>query len=390
MKSLLFAKHMENIILKEITIPFPLSKARNGEHYQLQRDVMSVVTPEFAEAQYLMPFYTPYEQVVSNENYCYLNNLGYMKTEDIATGDKKRDKLFTFIVSTVSTSLRSPIEEVAAAAKRLDFVLKPYKGCNELGYARETAAIADFVEKMKEEANAADAATLGLTEILPMLDEANEAFNTLFKVRAGELNVRTNSQNMRTVRPKVDKAFTRLITAINALYLANELKDKDEAMRTALGTAIDQINSYLTQLQVTLTREGVLSSKDNSAGTEDEDDEPTPTPEPVTPEITAVYQKEGGDPENPNRIERGEQIGVEYQGFTLKGQDGTLEHVIGLVNDQDYIEWIKAATITNVTETSCEFTMVPDLTEGQYKVRIETYDGGSPLVIEYPEPITLW
>ena len=81
---------------------------------------------------------------------------------------------------------------------------------------------------------------------------------------------------------------------------------------------------------------------------------------------------------------------VEYQGFTLKGQDGTLEHVIGLVNDQDYIEWIKAATISNVTETSCEFTMVPDLTEGQYKVRIETYDGGSPLVVEYPEPITLW
>ena len=123
---------------------------------------------------------------------------------------------------------------------------------------------------------------------------------------------------------------------------------------------------------------------------EDEEDEPTPTPEPVTPEITAVYQKEGGDPENPNRIERGEQTGVNYKGFTLKGQDGTLEHVIGLVNDQDYIEWIKPETISNVTENSCEFTMVPDLTEGQYKVRIETYDGGSPLVVEYPEPITLW
>ena len=68
MKSLLFAKYMEIIILIEITIPFPLSKARNGEHYQLQRDVTGVVTPEFAEAQYLMPFYTPYQEVGGNEN----------------------------------------------------------------------------------------------------------------------------------------------------------------------------------------------------------------------------------------------------------------------------------------------------------------------------------
>ena len=139
-------------------------------------------------------------------------------------------------------------------------------------------------------------------------------------------------------------------------------------------------------LQKTLSRAG-LGSKP-SYDSDDEEEEPTPEPE--TPEITAVYQKEGGDPENPHRIERGEQTGVNYKGFTLKGQDGTLEHVIGLVNDYDYIEWINPETITNVTETSCEFTMVPDLAEGQYKVRIETYDGGSPLVVEYPEPITLW
>ena len=380
---------MEDILLKEITVSFPLYKARNGEHYQLQRDVTGVVTPEFAEAQYLMPFYTPYQEVVGNENYCYLNNLGYMGTEDIAAGDEKRDKLFTFIVSTVSTSLRSPLEEVAAAAKRLNFVLKPYKGCNELGYARETAALADFVEKMKEEANAADAATLGLTTILPMLEEANEAFNTLFKARSGELNVRVNSQNMRTVRPKVDKAFMRLITAINALYLANELKDKDEATRTALGTVIDQINSYLTQLQVTLTREGVLSNKGQTADTEEEEGGKTPE-EPVKPEITEVYSKIE-DPHDPTGITRGKETIMKWVGdFELVNETGDGPgKIIVKDNFTGVEEEVPAEDILSRSNTGCEFIMIRDFAEGEYKIRIETYDGGSPLTLEYGKVIKL-
>ena len=364
---------MEDILLKEITVSFPLYKARNGEHYQLQRDVTGVVTPEFAEAQYLMPFYTPYQEVVGNENYCYLNNLGYMGTEDIAAGDEKRDKLFTFIVSTVSTSLRSPLEEVAAAAKRLNFVLKPYKGCNELGYARETAALADFVEKMKEEANAADAATLGLTAILPMLEEANEAFNTLFKARSGELNVRVNSQNMRTVRPKVDKAFMRLITAINALYLANELKDKDEA----------------TQLQVTLTREGVLSNKGQTTDTEEEEGGKTPE-EPVKPEITEVYSKVE-DPHDPTGITRGKETIMKWVGdFELVNETGDGPgKIIVKDNFTGVEEEVPVEDILSRSNTGCEFIMIRDFAEGEYKIRIETYDGGSPLVLEYPEVIKL-
>ena len=186
---------------------------------------------------------------------------------------------------------------------------------------------------------------------------------------------------MKTLRPITDEAFNSLARTINALYAVNELTTQDETTRQELGKIIDDANSAIVRFRKTIG---------NSSSSGGDEPEPTPEPEPVTPEITAVYQKEGGDPENPHRIERGKQTGVEYQGFTLKGQDGTLEHVIGLVNDQDYIEWINPETITNVTETSCEFTMVPDLTEGQYKVRIETYDGGSPLVVEYPEPITLW
>ncbi len=372
--------------VKKILVPFSLYEARNAEHYGLYSDIFESIPQELAEKYHLTPIYSTCVNLFGIENDCHLRNQGYKNTEAIEQGDKKRDDLMLAIAQTIEAFTRLPIAEKAEAAKRLNFLLKPYRNVTRLPYAQESANIRDFVLKMAEEANAADIETLGLTEMMTLLDEANQAFMALYKGRSGEIRVRSTSETMKTIRPKVDAAFAQLFDAINGMYIVNELTTKDATTREELGKVIDDVNSYLIQLQKTLIRAGVIGGKVKDEG----DDEPTPEPEPVTPEITAVYQKEGGDPENPNRIERGKQTGVEYQGFTLKGQDGTLEHVIGLVNDQDYIEWIKPETITNVTETSCEFTMVPDLTEGQYKVRIETYDGGSPLVVEYPEPITLW
>ena len=372
--------------VKKILVPFSLYEARNAEHYGLYSDIFESIPQELAEKYHLTPIYSTCVNLFGIENDCHLRNQGYKNTEAIEQGDKKRDDLMLAIAQTIEAFTRLPIAEKAEAAKRLNFLLKPYRNVTRLPYAQESANIRDFVLKMAEEANAADIETLGLTEMMTLLDEANQAFMALYKGRSGEIRVRSTSETMKTIRPKVDAAFAQLFDAINGMYIVNELTTKDATTREELGKVIDDVNSYLIQLQKTLIRAGVIGGKVKDEG----DDEPTPEPEPVTPEITAVYQKEGGDPENPNRIERGEQTGVNYKGFTLKGQDGTLEHVIGLVNDQDYIEWINPETITNVTETSCEFTMVPDLTEGQYKVRIETYDGGSPLVVEYPEPITLW
>ncbi len=375
--------------VKKITINLPLYKARNAEHCQLNADILEAATSKMAEQYSFKPVWEPYNQRFLTENACYKAKSAYRSTEDVATSDKKRDNLFLYMSQLIDAAKLSPVEAKAEAGKRLGFWLDNYRGTARLGYAQETASISDFVSKMKEEENQTYIETLDLGETLDLLEAANKEFNDLYKSRSGELQTRTTSETMATIRPKVDEALEQLVYGINSLYMANELKEKDAAVREALGTLIDKINSYLTQLRVTLVRAGIIheskSDKPDEGG-----DEPTPEPEPVTPEITAVYQKEGGDPENPHRIGRDEQTMVEYQGFTLKGQDGTLDHVVALINDQDYPEWIKPATITNVTENSFEFTMVPDLTEGQYKVRIETYDGGSPLVVEYPEPITLW
>ena len=282
---------------------------------------------------------------------------------------------------------------MAEAAKILAQHIKDYNIDPADQLDKETGLLQNMLADLQGKF-AEQVAKLSLTSVVEQLAETNEQLDAKVEQRESEQLAETNEQldakveqreseyaerkvgAMAAARKKVDAAYKDLVQVINALVILEGEADYAEFIKLQ--------NQSIARYK----REAL--GETSSGKKEDEEDEPTPTPEPVTPEITAVYQKEGGDPENPNRIERGEQTGVNYKGFTLKGQDGTLEHVIGLVNDQDYIEWIKPETISNVTENSCEFTMVPDLTEGQYKVRIETYDGGSPLVVEYPEPITLW
>ena len=361
--------------------------ARNGEHYRFHADVMNIITPALAEKYKISLIYSPYVTLFGDEKRIYKQNMKFDLTEEIEAKDRIRDELFIYLKGIIEGNLHCPIEAKKAAAKKLDFALSPYKNANELPYAENTSEIENALEELKSEKYAPSVTELGLDEAVAQLETANLDFNETYKSRSAEKLQRSERVSMKTLRPQVDEAYVAVVNAINALYMANEIATKDEATREELGGIIDDVNALIIQLEETLGRRGAKPGTDDE---EEPEPEPTPEPTPVTPEITAVYQKEGGDPENPHRIERGKQTGVEYQGFTLKGQDSTLEHVIGLVNDQDYIEWINPETISNVTETGCEFTMVPDLTEGQYKVRIETYDGGSPLVVEYPEMITLW
>ena len=78
------------------------------------------------------------------------------------------------------------------------------------------------------------------------------------------------------------------------------------------------------------------------------------------------------------------------------GADG--EITVSLTSDWDCRPHLKSAVqeeevpaedILSRSNTGCEFIMIRDFAEGEYKIRIETYDGGSPLVLEYGKIIKL-
>lgn len=252
-------------------VDIPLYEARNLEHHQLNNDVREVLPPELAEQLHLTPLLTPYLEQCDKEDECVLINRAYEDTAAIKEADHRRDQLFLYMTRYIRTAQLLPIEAKKKAADRLAFVQKPYLGAMRISYMGESGTISSYVQRMKAEEYAADIETLGLTETLALLDEANEQFETLYAKRSGEIHKRVKTGTMRSIRPKVDEAFKQLVEGINALYLANELKEKDPATREALGEVIDKINSYIHQLKVTLIRAGVIRARkrDKQSGAED-------------------------------------------------------------------------------------------------------------------------
>lgn len=245
--------------MKEINERFNFYPARNAEHYQAHSDLLAAIPADFTATLGIAPLREEYARLFDIENECYLRNAAYQDTPEVEAKDRLRDNRFLYVSQSIAAARLSPVDETAEAAARLAYHLAPYRDAARLNYASNTAAVADFVQKMRETANAADIATLGLTAAIDALDTANTDFNQVYTGRSSELLTRSTSETMKTIRPQVDAAYKALASAINALYQVNELVTRNAAQGTQIGTVIDRANAILVQLQSTLSRAGVAA-----------------------------------------------------------------------------------------------------------------------------------
>ncbi|NDW13563.1 hypothetical protein D0T50_11775 [Bacteroides sp. 214] len=265
--------------MKKINMDFRPGYARNAEHFQFQLDVLSAVTTTFATQQKISALRSQYAELVQTENAAYLRNRDYMETPEIEAADKQRDEIFRYIAQIIESNLKCPLEDKKAAAKRLNYYLKPYRNAPELTLAQETAAVTDFVDKMKTEAAPADLSKIGIAGDLDTLKAANDAFNALYTQRSEKVLTRATSETMKTIRPKVDEAYKQLAEAINALYMVNHLVTRSNSTEATIGTVIDDVNSYIAQLQTTLYKAGIApkptfgTGEELSPGTDQGDDD---------------------------------------------------------------------------------------------------------------------
>ena len=381
--------------MDEIRLDFPYYAMRNSEHYQLNRRLLKYIPVEFAEKYGVSASRSKFQLTFYSENECYVGNTKFASTNEIETLDKKRSNLFIFFLKTIQSGLYNPEEAVVNAAKRMEYLIKPYKDAYRLSYAQKSAMIADFVDLVQEDEIQADLEALGLANTVSKLEEANEEFDTVYETRSTERLNRSISETMKTVRPKVDKAFTELAKDINAFFRVNELTTKDAETRTVFLAVIEKVNSLLYEMEKTLSRAGIIGKPSGStSGDEDE-----PTPEPTKPMIVDIYQKEGGDPERPLQFKKGKTAVIEGSGLTLLNAEGTgIGDIIlsSAIMEEPIDDKVPAEYITLNTDSRIEFTMIEYLTEGEYNIRIETYYNGEgnpplsePVVIKFPEVITL-
>ena len=381
--------------MDEIRLDFPYYAMRNSEHYQLNRRLLKYIPVEFAEKYGVSASRSKFQLTFYSENECYVGNTKFASTNEIETLDKKRSNLFIFFLKTIQSGLYNPEEAVVNAAKRMEYLIKPYKDAYRLSYVQKSAMIADFVDLVQEDEIQTDLEALGLANTVSKLEEANEEFDTVYETRSTERLNRSISETMKTVRPKVDKAFTELAKDINAFFRVNELTTKDAETRTDFLAVIEKVNSLLYEMEKTLSRAGIIGKPSGStSGDEDE-----PTPEPTKPMIVDIYQKEGGDPERPLQFKKGKTAVIEGSGLTLLNAEGTgIGDIIlsSAIMEEPIDDKVPAEYITLNTDSRIEFTMIEYLTEGEYNIRIETYYNGEgnpplsePVVIKFPEVITL-
>lgn len=250
--------------MKEI-LKVNLNNARNDEHYQFHSDVLSIVTAEVAAAQKIDRLRSDYVALFDKENTAFIQNRAYESTKEIEAKDRERDDLFLYVKQTVDSNLYCPVATKKAAAEKLAFAMKPYRSANTKAFAENTAQVTNLVLDFQSEAYAGYVEQLGLTEAVAQLQTVNDEFNAVYMGRSGEKLVRASSENMKSIRPKVDAAYRTLASAVNALYQVNSLISRSANTETELGGVIDGVNALIVQLHQTLSLRGAGNAADVGA-----------------------------------------------------------------------------------------------------------------------------
>jgi len=253
--------------MKEIENIPKLAIARNAEHYQFHADVSAVMTAEFAAAQGIGGLREAYAALFADEDKAYALSRGLADTQEVEAKDAVRDQWARYVFQTIEAKRISPVADEQEAAERLRVKLAAYWNCHSLPYAENTAAVANMAADMLSDSLKADTEAVGLTAAVGQLKKANDDFNAVYTGRSTEKQRREASDNMKTVRPKVDEAYRELVKAVNALYTVNALVTKDEAAEAALGAVIDSVNALVLQLSETISlRTARAASKKSSSG----------------------------------------------------------------------------------------------------------------------------
>ncbi|WP_288738932.1 DUF6261 family protein [uncultured Parabacteroides sp.] len=243
--------------MKKIANLIYLQSARNAEHYNLYLRTLKIITADFATKYKLTALRDALATAFDDEDEAYLQTQAFADTEEIYNKDAIRDKRLRFIFLTTESKELSLVEAEAQAAVKVAFAINPYTGAASKPFAENTAMVEDMVKKLQSAEYASYVQTLGLTDAIVALKTANDDFVVTFSRRADEKRVRSISDNLKKLRPVTDEAARKLFEAINALYLVNELVDKDQSKETEIGAVIDAVNAEIVQFAETLSRRGI-------------------------------------------------------------------------------------------------------------------------------------
>ncbi|GET24788.1 DUF6261 family protein [Prolixibacter sp. NT017] len=134
-------------------------------------------------------------------------------SKQLANLDADRDDRFAEIKRNISTALKGRDEAKKTAAQNLKSFFKPYWNVNTKPMNTETGVFMEMLEKYNaNEALKADAATIGIADMLTGLETANTAFNTLYEDR-DDVDAE-NGPSATSLKSAAAKSYEQFCTAI--------------------------------------------------------------------------------------------------------------------------------------------------------------------------------
>ena len=183
--------------------------------------------------------------------------------------DNIRDRTHSVIKGVPRVVKRSTIKEKAEAALLLDTLMDSYRNIGDHEYTKETAEMRGLLGELDKEEYKAALATLGLTEEVECLREANAAFEEAYRDKAQELGERAEQSDIKTSEAlaEANTIYEDIVLTVNAY---------------AVVQPSDEIAAFIQQAN------GLITAYSNVAGSSTSGSSTTETPdtgeEPAEPE----------------------------------------------------------------------------------------------------------
>ncbi len=200
-----------------------LQSLRHSEFLQFLRDTLSIVTDNYAAAQYVKDQQEALEKATAAMEDLFKNERGNPITEEIQALDLRRDNAIIGLNAQVQGLTYHPDPAIRAHAEKLVRQLNLYGGnIAKENYQSETAILDNILNdwKTKPELSAA-IANLGLTAWMGELMEANKAFNNAYLARTQDNGTRL-PDTLRSKRTEATQAYYTLKDFINGFHTINK------------------------------------------------------------------------------------------------------------------------------------------------------------------------
>jgi hypothetical protein len=176
----------------------------------------------------------------------------YEDTAKIVEFDGVRDELFLFLKRTIKSNQKSPDANRRKAAADLMFHIHKFRNANRQSYSTNSAQVNAVVQLLSMEENSPHLSLLGLSDVVPLLEKANNDFEDVYNHRSSERLTRIEAGKLKDARLKVDEAYRRTAEILNAMYQMHEISPFEAEKGELIEEAILSINGFISQLKETV------------------------------------------------------------------------------------------------------------------------------------------